>query len=88
MAAHDLGTIDGVDMSYFDAAVSNLLSAEDVQDIGAGLAMGSLAVIVVYQELSMRSAIDAWQSEGAVVLEEGPADVEALTAAVAAGTKA
>lgn len=85
-SALDLGVVDGVDLSIFKGALSYLLSDEDIQEFGQGMSAGSLAVIVVYQELAMKSAITAWQDEGAIVIDAGPADVEALTSAMNAGS--
>lgn len=80
--AHDLGEVDGVDMAFFDGAASYLLEDDDIHEIGQAMTPGSVAAIVIYEELSMVSALAAWESEGAVLLAEGPIDVEALVAAI------
>ena len=80
--AHDLGEIDGVDMGFFDGAASYLLEDDDIHEIGQAMSPGSVAVVVIYEELSMISALVAWEGEGAVLLAEGPIEVEALVAAI------
>lgn len=80
--AHDLGEIDGLDMSFFDGASSYLLDDEDIHEIGDLMAPGSVSVVVIYEELSMLSAIVAWEAEGASLIAEGPIEVEALVAAI------
>lgn len=85
--AHDLGQVDGVDMAFFDGAASYLLEDDDIHEIGQAMTPGAVAVIVIYEELSMVSALAAWESEGAVLLAEGPIEVEALVAAIDATEK-
>jgi hypothetical protein len=80
--AHDLGEIDGVDMAFFDGAATYLLDDDDIHEIGDAMSPGSVAVIVIYEELSMISALVAWEGEGAVLLAEGPIEVDALVAAI------
>ena len=80
--AHDLGEIDGVDMAFFDGAASYLLDDDDILEIGQSMSPNSVAAIVIYEELSMVSALAAWEGEGAVLLAEGPIEVEALVAAI------
>lgn len=85
--AHDLGEIDGVDMAFFDGAASYLLEDDDIHEIGEAMSNGSVVVVVIYEELSMISALLAWENEGAVLLAEGPIEVEALVAAIDATEK-
>lgn len=85
--AHDLGEVDGVDMAFFDGAASYLLEDDDIHEIGQAMTPGAVAVIVIYEELSMVSALAAWEGEGAVLLAEGPIEVEALVAAIDATEK-
>lgn len=80
--AHDLGEIDGVDMAFFDGAATYLLDDDDIHEIGEAMSPVAVAVVVIYEELSMISALAAWQNEGAVLLAEGPIEVEALVAAI------
>lgn len=87
MPAHDLGEIDGVDMSFFDGAASYLLADDDIHELGAAMQAGSIAVVVIYEELSMISALAAWEYEGATLLAEGPIEVDALVATIDATEK-
>lgn len=80
--AHSFGEIDGLNLGEFDGADAHLLDRDDIADIGSSMTPGSVAVVVIYEELSMLSALAAWQNEGAVLLAEGPVDVDDLVAAL------
>ena len=80
--AHELGEIDGADMSFFDGAASYLLDDDDIHEIGNLMKPGSVSVIVIYEELSMLSAIVAWEAEGASLIAEGPVEVDDLVTAL------
>ena len=77
-----LGTVDGLEMSVFDGASSGILDADDLASLGARLTVGSVAAILVYEELSMLRVLASWESAGANLLAEGPVDAAALISAL------
>jgi len=77
-----LGTADGLDMSAFDGASSGILDAEDLASLGARLTAGSVAAVLVYEELSMLQVLASWESAGANLLAEGPVDAGELISAL------
>jgi hypothetical protein len=72
----DLANPDGVDLTVWEGAASGLLGDDDVAEIGAAIAAGSVAVIVVFENRWVLDVVDAWRHEGArLVLDGGlPAD--------------
>ncbi len=78
----DVGSFDLDVLAAFEGASSGLLDDTDLDDVGEQMAEGSAAVVVVYEELSVLAALEAWESEGARLALEGhltPVDlVEAL----------
>ena len=72
----DLANPDGIDLTVWEGAASGLLGDDDVAEIGATIAAGSVAVIVVFENRWVLDVVDAWRQEGArLVLDGGlPAD--------------
>ncbi|MFZ2512290.1 MAG: DUF6325 family protein [Gordonia sp. (in: high G+C Gram-positive bacteria)] len=82
LVPHDLGRIDGLDLAEFDGAVTGLLDDEDLATISDAVATGSLACVVVYEELGMRPVLEAFAADGAAIVAEGPVTVGDLEAAL------
>jgi hypothetical protein len=68
------------DLAEFDGASSRLLDRADVETVAAGLAPGTSAAVLVYEELSILGIIDAWERAGARIVLEGPVAVDDLDA--------
>lgn len=74
----DVDGIDGVDLAQFADVSSGLLDDGDIEAVGAEIAAGSLAAILVYEELSLLGVLAAWSAAGATILTEahlGPDDI-------------
>ncbi len=80
--AHDLGDAGGLDMTLFDGASSGLLMPEDFEVAAEGMREGSVAAVLVYEELSMLPVIAAWEAGGATRIGEGAILVEEIEAAL------
>ena len=76
------GIVDGLDMSVFDGASSGILDEEDLASLGSRLTAGSVAAVLVYEELSMLQVLARWESAGANLLAEGPVDARELLSAL------
>ncbi|MBS1691310.1 MAG: hypothetical protein JST91_03720 [Actinobacteria bacterium] len=70
------------ELAQFDGAASGLLDRDDLDTVAAGMAHGTTAAVLVYEDLPMLGVIEAWESGGASVVAEGPVDVEDLAEAV------
>ncbi|MCK0440647.1 DUF6325 family protein [Gordonia alkaliphila] len=79
---HDLGSIDGLDLAEFDGAVTGLLDEDDIATVSGAVTSGSLACVVIYEELGMRSVLEAFAADGAAVIAEGPVAIDDLEAAL------
>ena len=77
-----LGTVDGLEMSVFQGASSGILDAEDLASVGAQLTTGSVAAVLVYEELSMLQVLASWERAGANLLAEGTVDANELISAL------
>jgi hypothetical protein len=82
--AGTLGTVDGVDLSIFDGASSHLIDGDDVVDAGALIAPGSVALVLVYEVLTVLPMIAAWEGAGASLVGAGPVEFNDLDAALTA----
>ena len=80
--AHDVVADSVFDMAQFDGANSHLLTPDDVAEVGADLSAGSVAVIVIYEELALLPVIAAWASGGARLLSEGSIEIDDLVTAL------
>ena len=74
IAAHDVphGPGDDIDMAVFDGACSGILDSFDLGEVGAGISAGSIAAVLVYEELTMLPVLAAWESAGATLRGSGP----------------
>lgn len=77
-----LGTVDGLDMAVFGGASSGILDASDLAMLGSDLTPGSIAAVLVYEELSMLQVLASWEGAGGKLLAEGPVDAADLISAL------
>ena len=66
--------------AQFSGAASNLLGEDDLAMLGAEIAEGSTAVVLVYEELNILSVVEAWEAGGGRLVTDGyltPEDVAA-----------
>ncbi|MFU9026373.1 DUF6325 family protein [Rhodococcus erythropolis] len=70
------------DLAQFDGAASGLLDTGDIAAVGEELAAGSVAAVLVYEELAILPVIEAWTRSGAKVVTEGHLSVDELAAAL------
>lgn len=78
----DLGDVDGIDLAKFAAVSSGLLDDGDIEAVGAEIADGSLAAILVYEELSLLGVLAAWSTAGATILTEAHLEPDDILAAL------
>jgi len=76
---------DQVGARGFGGASSGLIDDADVALVGDTLGPGGVGVVVVYEDLTMLPAIQAWVAEGALVVSEGPILVDELVESLDAG---
>ncbi len=72
----------GPELAPFEGASSGLLDRDDLDAVGADLAPGATAAVLVYEELSILDVIESWETGGARILSEGPVDVDDIDAAL------
>lgn len=73
---------EGVDVHRLAGAFSGLLDRDDIAQTGAGIAAGSVAAVLVYEELALLPALLAWARDGATIIAEGPILPDELDAAL------
>ena len=66
-----LSTEPGLDLSPFAGASSGILDQSDIDEVGAAIGTGSVAAVLVYEELVIFPLIAAWRRGGARVIAEG-----------------
>jgi Family of unknown function (DUF6325) len=72
----------GADLSSWAGASSGLLDDSDLTQIGAAIAPGSVAAVVVYENRWVFSVVDAWRREGARLVADGGLSPDDLVAAL------
>lgn len=81
--AHDVVIDDSsIDMTLFDGASSGLVGALDLADVADALSAGSIAAILVYEELTVLPLLAEWEKAGATIVAGGPVLPEDLLAAL------
>ncbi len=60
----------------FQGASTDLIDDDDVALAGERIAAGGVALVLVYEDLTLLKAIKAWQEEGAEIVSEGPVVVD------------
>lgn len=78
----DAGTFDDAGVAAFEGASSGLLDEEDLAHLAGELADGAVAAIVVYEELAVLAAFDAFEAGGAHLHSEGHLSVAELVDAL------
>ena len=71
-----LDTDPGLDLSPFAGASSGILDRSDIEEVGAAIGTGSVAAVLVYEELVIFPLIAAWRRGGARVIAEGQISAE------------
>jgi hypothetical protein len=84
IAQIDLDEIEsgGVDLTVWRGAFSGLLDGADIAEIGAEIAPGSLAAIVVYENLWIVALDEALERHGARLIADGGIPAEDVLAAL------
>jgi hypothetical protein len=67
----DFAVPEGVDLSAWAGASSGLLDESDVGEISAAMQPGSVAVVVIYENLWALGVADAWRRDGARLIASG-----------------
>lgn len=70
--AVDPTSLDADGVGAFDGASSGLLDAGDLAVLGHDMAAGALAVVLIYEELTLAPVLAAWTAGGARELTAGP----------------
>jgi len=86
----DIGVVDAdgldtepwVDLSAFAGASSGILDRSDIEEVGAAIGAGSVAAVLVYEELVIFPLIAAWRRGGARVIAEGQISAEDIVLAL------
>ena len=78
----------GVDVTLWRGAESGLLDQSDVDNVAAGIAPGSVAGIVVYENVWAAPLIAAFERGGAHVIGEGSIAVDDLLTALGGAERA
>ena len=73
---------DGVDLSAWAGASSGLLDDADVGEIAAAMQPGSVAVVVIYENLWALGLVDAWRRDGARLITSGGLPASDILAAL------
>jgi hypothetical protein len=71
----------------FGGASSGLIDADDVALVAESLVPGGVGLVLVYEDLALLPALEAWAAEGASVVAEGPVVVDDLVEAIDASEK-
>ena len=71
-----------VDLSAWAGASSGLLDDSDVTEIAAAMQPGSVAVVVIYENLWALGLVDAWRRDGARLIASGGLSPDDIVAAL------
>jgi len=77
-----LATEPGLDLSPFAGASSGILDRADLDEVGGAIGPGSVAAVLVYEELVIRPLIAAWQRGGARIIAEAQISPEEIVRAL------
>lgn len=72
----------GPGLSVWSGASAGLLDDEDIAEIGAGLAPGAVAAVIVFENRWVTGLVDAWRATGARLIAEGGIPAADLVAAL------
>ncbi len=84
----DFAVPEGVDLSAWAGASSGLLDGSDVAEISAAMQPGSVAVVVIYENLWALGVADAWRRDGARLIASGGLSADDIVAALDAAESA
>ena len=73
---------EGVDLAAWAGASSGLLDDSDVSEISAAMQPGSVAVVVIYENLWALGLADAWRRDGARLIASGGLSPDDIVAAL------
>lgn len=79
---HDLGVVGELDLGIFEGASSGLYTQEDFDELGAVIAAGSVAAVLIYEELSLLPVIASWEADGANLIGSGAIEADELVIAL------
>lgn len=71
VAISELADHPGVDLTVWEGASSGLLDADDLATIGAELAPGGVAAVVVFENVWVLGLVDDWARSGARLVLDG-----------------
>lgn len=77
-------SINEVDTTAFAGASSALLDKADIAVIAEDIGIGSIAAVLLYEELTLVPVIKAWTDQGARVITDGHLELDELAAVLAA----
>lgn len=78
----ELGNPDGVDLGVWSGACSGLLDSSDVDEIASAIQPGSVAGVVIYENLWTVDLDTVLQRHGARLIADGRIEPEDLVAAL------
>jgi hypothetical protein len=78
----DLEMPAGVDLTAWRGASSGLLGRSDMDAIGSAIQPGSVAGVVIYENLWVLTLFDAWRRAGARLVADGGIPAEDVLAAL------
>ncbi|GAC58695.1 hypothetical protein GOHSU_46_00160 [Gordonia hirsuta DSM 44140 = NBRC 16056] len=73
-------TAESVGMEKFVASANRLIGEGDLAAIGGAMDPGTVAAVVVWEDLTLRNAVRTWKAGGATVLSRGPVSPDHLAA--------
>lgn len=73
-------------VAAFEGAGSGLLDREDLAEVAVQLQPGSVAAVLIYEELSLLGVLQAFEASGASVVAGGTVEVADLDSALAEPT--
>jgi len=87
LAKSDDGSISpvsaaAVGANAFEGAGSALIDADDRALVADSLTPGGVGMVLIYEDLALLLALEAWTAEGATVVSEGPILVDDLVDAI------
>lgn len=62
---------EDVGLASFAASATHLIDEDDRASAGAAMAPGSVAAIVVWEDLTLQNVVRTWHAGGATVLSDG-----------------
>jgi hypothetical protein len=82
VAVGQLPAAASLDLSVWEGSSSGLLDADDLELIGAEMADGAVAAVVVFENLWVLDVVDRWADHGARLIFDGSVPVADLLTAL------